>query len=177
MDPISAFGLVAGAFQVTSLITDTAQGLSTLRGRFRDADLTIHLLIVELTTIKSAIAQLHDWSVFNSKGGHDQREYIADLDVALDGCQAIMDVLSEEVAALSGRSLSSDHVGAGVMGLRARARVVWNEDRMKDYQGKLHAQVLALQVLLQACQWYDPSPLSLVEPLPLVRRVCTAENS
>jgi hypothetical protein len=33
--------------------------------------------------------------------------------------------------------------------LRLRIRVIWKEDIMKGHQEKLHAQVMALQLLLQ----------------------------
>jgi hypothetical protein len=157
MDPISAFGILSGAIQITQIITNTVQGLASLRGRFKDADLTIRLLITELSTIKSAIAQLHDWAEYNSEGSPKNKEYLRGLDVALDGVQAIMDILSEEVTTMA-KGIATDGAAAVPLGLRARIRVVWNEDVMRDHRQRLHSQVLALQLLLQACQWCVQSP-------------------
>ena len=149
MDPASIFGIIGGAVQITQIITRTVQSLATLKGKFADADLTIRLLIGELSTIKSAIGQLHDWAEYNSEGSPKNKEYLHGLDVALDGVQAVMDILSEEVAAMTKGLTSED----SRLGLKARVRVVWNEDLMKDHRQRLHSQVLALQLLLQACQW------------------------
>lgn len=149
MDPVSAFGLISGGIQVVQIISQTAAGLATLRGKFNNADLTIRSLIGELTTIKSAITQLEDWARYNARGSPEHNEYNEDLGVALDGCRAIMEVLSEDVLSLT-RSAEGD---TSTVGFRTRVRVVWNDEIMKDHQVRLHAQVLALQLLLQACQW------------------------
>lgn len=150
MDPVSAFGLVSGAFQIAQIALQTAQSLTTLRGKFENADLTIWSLIGELRTIRSALIQLGDWAQFNSRDSLSPVFNDGDegLNVALEGCSVIMDVLSREVAALA----QGTEEGT-VVGFRVRARAVWNEGIMRDHQDRLHAQVLALQLLLQACQW------------------------
>lgn len=152
MDPVSAIGIAGGAIQITTLITKTIHGLSTLHGKFSNADLTLNSLIAELLTIKAAITQLHELAQYNLNGTPKHPEYIEGLDVALDGCTAIVDVLSEEVAQLT--PISSNEEPLRGMGLRAKVKVIWKEDLMKEHSQMLHAQVLALQLLLQACHWY-----------------------
>lgn len=151
MDPASAFGLVSGAFQIAQIALQTAQSLSTLRGKFENADLTIWSLIGELRTIRSALIQLGDWAQYNSRDSHAPlfNDNDEGLNVALEGCSVIMDVLSREVA-----TLAQGTADGTVVGFRVRARAVWNESIMRDHQDRLHAQVLALQLLLQACQWW-----------------------
>lgn len=164
MDPLSA---IAGVAQIAQITTQTIHGLAILRSKYRTADLTIRSLIGELSTIKSAVIQLDDWARYNQQyswngiangnaGGMGAartaerivNEYDEGLSVALEGCRAIMDVLAEEVNALA-----QSTAGGTVVGFAARTRVVWNEGIMRDHQTRLHAQVLALQLLLQACQW------------------------
>ncbi|BCR89040.1 ankyrin repeat protein [Aspergillus chevalieri] len=163
MDPVSAFGLVSGAFQIAQIALQTAQSLTTLRGKFENADLTIWSLIGELRTIRSALIQLGDWAQFNSRDSLSPVFNDGDegLNVALEGCSVIMDVLSREVAALA----QGTEEGT-VVGFRVRARAVWNEGIMRDHQDRLHAQVLALQLLLQACQCRTSS-----EQVQLLRKV------
>ncbi|KAF9892168.1 hypothetical protein FE257_002574 [Aspergillus nanangensis] len=162
MDPVSAFGVVSGAFQVVHLITQTAAGLSALREKYTHADLTIRSLIGELTTVKSAITQLDDWARYNTRASAEYCDYDDDLNVALDGCRVVMDVLSEEVAILTRGASGSN----GSFGLSTRLKVVWNEDVMRGHQERLRSQVLALQLLLQACQCRSSS-----EQIDLLRRV------
>ncbi|EQL38310.1 hypothetical protein BDFG_00667 [Blastomyces dermatitidis ATCC 26199] len=163
MDPISAIGVAGGAIQIATLITKTIQSLSTLHGKFSNADLTLNSLIAELLTIKAAITHLHELSKYNSNCTPKHPEYIDGLDVALDGCIAIVDVLSEEVAQLT--PISSNEAPHRGWGLRAKAKVVWKEDLMREHSQMLHSQVLALQLLLQACHCRTSS-----EQLELLRR-------
>ncbi|KAL5360319.1 hypothetical protein BJX96DRAFT_150111 [Aspergillus floccosus] len=150
MDPVSAFGVVSGAFQVAQIITQTAAGLWSLREKYAHADLTIRSLVGELTTIKSAITQLDDWArLQNTQSAAEYTEYYEGLNVALDGCRVVMDVLSDEVASLTRGTAGTDaNIGFGT-----RLRAMWNEDVMRGHQERLRSQVVALQLLLQACQW------------------------
>lgn len=148
MDPVSAYGVFAGVVQVLQAIGSTVQGLNQLYGKFRDADLTIHSLVQELNCIGSALASLDQWTRINGVNEPQMEEYHQDLAVAMDGCRVIMEVVSHDVSQL----VQSTHVD-GLTSLRARLRVVWNEETMKGHQDKLHAQVNALQLLLQVCQW------------------------
>lgn len=66
----------------------------------------------------------------------------------MEGCRVIMEVVSHDVSDLV-QSTQEDRIA----GIRARMRVVWNEETMRGHQEKLHAQVNALQLLLQVCQW------------------------
>ncbi|KKK13280.1 hypothetical protein ARAM_003118 [Aspergillus rambellii] len=158
MDPISAFGVASGAVQIVQAISDTLIGLSALRGKYLNADRTIACLEQELRTVKAAIRQLEDWT----RGSfHDSHEYHESLDVALDGCRAVMEALADEISALT-QGLSVSENG---MGMRARIRVIWKEDVMKGHQERLHSQVIALHLLVQACQCK-----TLAQQVELLRR-------
>ncbi|KAL4801707.1 ankyrin repeat-containing domain protein [Aspergillus unguis] len=162
MDPISAFGLISGAFQVGQVITETLAGLASLREKYIHADLTIGTLEQQVRTIKAAIAQLEDWT--RARRRESPAEYHRSLEVALDGCHTVMKALSDEVVVLTQDS-SSNELG---IGFRARVRVLWREDVMRGHQERLHSQVVALQLLVQACQCQ-----SSVEQVELLRK---AEN-
>lgn len=146
MDPGSIFGVISGAVQLVQVITQTAAGLATLREKFSHADLTIRSLIGELVTIKSAITQLDEWARKDTRDTAEENEYEESLFIALDGCRAVMDVLSDQVAALTRGNDTQ-------FGIGTRVKALWNEDIMRAHQDRLHAQVLALQLLVQACQW------------------------
>lgn len=150
MDPASAFGLISGGIQVLQAIGSTVHDLNQLYGRFKDADLTIRSLIQELNCIGTALASLREWIHLNNSIHPQPEEYNNDLAVALEGCRVVMDVVSHDVSDLV-QSTHGDQLA--VTGLRVRMRIVWNEETMKGHQEKLRAQVVALQLLLQVCQW------------------------
>lgn len=148
MDPVSAFGLFSGGIQVVQAIASTVHGLNQLYGKFKDADLTIQSLIQELHCISAALTSLEKWTRQNSANGLQSEEFSRDLAVARDGCHVIMEVVSHDVSTLVQQSREN-----GITGIRTRIRVVWNEETMRGHQEKLHSQVMALQLLLQVCQW------------------------
>lgn len=166
MDPVSAFGIVTGAIQTVQIIGATLQGLRTLQGKYADADSTIHALIVQLLTIKHALGQLHEWAKYRAETS-EHPDYLDGLDIAVDGCRMTMELLSEEIAKLTDAIISSEEPPR--FGVRARLRVVWNEPLMKDHEQRLQSQVLALNFLLQVCQWFVISLIAI--PMVAIRLI------
>jgi hypothetical protein len=152
MDPLSALGAISGALQVAQIIGQTIAGLSTLRGKYQNADLTIRSMIGVLTTIKAALIQLHDWAKYNAEVNSSHRAYEESVAVAIDGCSEIMEVLSSKVAELT-INVNGHAADLPVLAFRTRIQVLWNEELMSSLQEQLHSQVRALNLLLQACQW------------------------
>ena len=153
MDPISIVGVASASAQIAQFIGQTIQGLCTLRGKFKDADLTIHLLIAELSAIRAAVSQLRDWAEWNSNDSPKEAEYMKGMEVALEGCQAAMEVLAEEIKELVAEPATRGDQTSFSLGFMAKAKVVWNEDTIKGHQDRLHAQVQAINLLLQASHW------------------------
>ncbi|KAJ5266111.1 hypothetical protein N7524_007129 [Penicillium chrysogenum] len=163
MDPISATGLASAIVQILGALTSTIHGLYELHGKFSDADFTIHALIQELSCIQTALTSLKEWQRLSSSNVMVSEEFNEQLVTAMGGCQIIMEVLSEDVMTLVHGSRND-----GTIGFRLRIRVIWKEDIMKGHQEKLHAQVMALQLLLQVCQCHTSQ-----EQVRLLRQATT----
>ncbi|RDW83959.1 ankyrin repeat protein [Aspergillus mulundensis] len=146
MDPLSAVGLISGSFPVGHVISETLAGLASLREKYQHADLTIEALEKELGTIKAAITHLEVWT--RARLRESPAEYRSTLEVALDGCRTVMEALSDEVLVLT-QSASPNEAGVG---FRTRIRVLWREDVMRGHQERLRSQLIALQLLVRACQ-------------------------
>ncbi|KAJ6023307.1 hypothetical protein N7499_008659 [Penicillium canescens] len=163
MDPVSAIGFASAIVQILGALTSTIHGLYELHGKFSDADFTIHSLIQELSCIQTALTSLKEWHRLNSSNVMISEEFNEQLVTAMGGCRIIMEVLSEEVMTLLHGSRND-----GTVGFRLRIRVIWKEDIMKGHQEKLHAQVMALQLLLQVCQCHTSQ-----EQVRLLRQATT----
>ena len=131
MDPISIIGVASASAQIAQYIVQTIQGLSTLRGKFKDANTTIRLLIGELSTIRAAVSQLRDWAEWNANDSPKEEEYMKGLQVALEGCQAAMEVLAEEIKDLVSGTITTNDPVTFNLGFMAKAKVMWNEETMK----------------------------------------------
>ncbi|CAI7608891.1 unnamed protein product [Penicillium viridicatum] len=163
MDPVSAIGFASAIVQILGALTSTIHGLYELHGKFSDADFTIHSLIQELNCIQTALTSLKEWHRLSSSDVMVSEEFNEQLLTAMGGCQIIMEVLSEDVMNLVHGSRND-----GTVGFRLRIRVIWKEDIMKGHQEKLHAQVMALQLLLQVCQCHTSQ-----EQVRLLRQATT----
>ncbi|KAJ5962306.1 hypothetical protein N7501_007247 [Penicillium viridicatum] len=163
MDPVSAIGFASAIVQILGALTSTIHGLYELHGKFSDADFTIHSLIQELNCIQTALTSLKEWHQLSSSDVMVSEEFNEQLVTAMGGCQIIMEVLSEDVMNLVHGSRND-----GTVGFRLRIRVIWKEDIMKGHQEKLHAQVMALQLLLQVCQCHTSQ-----EQVRLLRQATT----
>jgi len=153
MDPVTLVGVVASSIQIAQFIGGTIQNLHTLKGKFQEADITIRSLINQLSTVKAAVQQISEWAEFNFDDSPKEKAFTDGLNVALDGCKEAMDVLSAEVDDLM-VGIVAPAVGIpATLGMRARAKAVWNENSMKTHQERLFLQVQALQLLLTAGQW------------------------
>lgn len=147
MDPLSIFGGLSGGIQVVQAIASTVHGLRQLYGKIRGAEFTIQSLIWELTSTKSALLGLQEWSHNHYHGAGSDRVGEG-LAMTLDNCAQVVDVLSIKVA-----DLIQDFQSGEGMGFRTRVKAVWNEEMMKGHQDMLRGQVQALQMFLHLFQW------------------------
>ena len=128
---------VAGS--LASAITTTIKDLSDLRSQLEDAGPQLRRLIGELSTLKSTLTQISDWTHYLDET-HRQADVVEGLTVTLAGCQLVMEALAEEVRSVLGESISDSG----------------NHKTLSSFEGydkRLHAQIAALQLLLEAVQW------------------------
>ncbi len=142
-------GLLSTAGTIATTITITIKTLSELRGQYKDAELRIRLLIVELSTVKSALNQIKDWSDYLDDT-HKQADVVNGLKVSLDGCDLAMNALADEVKQLVGDTTPEAGLNPG---FRAKTRYAWSESNLQEHQNRLRAQIAALQLLLEAVRW------------------------
>jgi hypothetical protein len=143
VDPCTIIGTVSAAGAIVVGITNTIHKLVRLRETFKEADVALRLLIAELSAVKAALLQIEDWATYNSDGnveGGLERGF----KLSLEGCQIALDLLWDEVASLCEGFEDNDDV------FTARLRTVWKDSIMKEHQQRLHCQIGALQLLLQA---------------------------
>ncbi|KAH0565605.1 hypothetical protein GP486_000993 [Trichoglossum hirsutum] len=146
MDPVSILGVIGASSTIVARIAATVHSLNEVRRRFHEADITIGLLISELTTVKAAVIQIGDWAKYNFAGGPIQADLGITFQESLEGCSIAMQVLNDEVQDVLGDMSPEDP------GFQVRMRYVWNEPIIREHQQRLHTQVGALQLLIQVVQ-------------------------
>ncbi|KAE9369650.1 ankyrin [Stipitochalara longipes BDJ] len=143
--------IVSSASAVVGLVFNFATAAKTckaVRGRYKDASLTIDSIKQELETLQAALQQLanlmmHDASALTSQWDTDQSlsgtfaRSVKGFERTIRGLQIELDRLKLERQEL---------------GRLDKAKVVWNEDGMREHLARLRSQAGALQLLLHVIQ-------------------------
>ena len=144
MDVVSSVAAVVG------LVFNFATAIKTcndIRGRYKDADRTIRSIKHELETLQGALQELanlmmHDASALTSRWDTN-KSLPGTFDRALSGFKRTINGLQADMAPLRSNS---------PLGKMDKAKLLWNEEGMKEHLGQLRAQSSALQLLLLVLQ-------------------------
>lgn len=145
MDVVASAAAVVGlAFNFATF----AKTCKAVRGRYKDASLTIDSIRQELETLQAALQQLanlmmHDASALSSQWDVD-RSLPGTFSRVIKGFERTIKGLHKEL----GKVRSEQEP----FGRLDKAKVVWNEDGMREHLGQLRSQAGALQLLLQVLQ-------------------------
>jgi hypothetical protein len=146
MDPISAFGLAASALNTVDIIARSVNFLLGLQTRYRQADLTLNLLIVQLSTLKAALNQIYDWINTSLIGVPGHEQVVLDLTTSIEGCKVLLSILNDRIS-------SVERVGVDSLGMWGKTQLLWTENESNQYISYLNNQINALNLLLAALQW------------------------
>lgn len=144
MDPVSIFSLTATVLSIASQLGSSIQRLVDLKTKVSSADLTVHSLIRRLSVIQYAIKDIRAWDDDSRTPSPSSAEYKDALSVSLDGCNAILQSLNEQIT-----QIYTD----GKLTNWQKGKFVWKESLLKDYLGYLDGEIQALNLLLTSHQW------------------------
>ncbi|KAF2963173.1 hypothetical protein GQX73_g10391 [Xylaria multiplex] len=124
-------------------------GLKSLKSKYHDAPLVISTIIGQLYIVQSALDELAIWNKRDDGRERDPRyrDLASQIDNGLD-CFRLL------ILALDQRLNDFELNGIKDMTTRQRLTFLWNERETSDYSVLLDRQVNALNLLLQAVQWY-----------------------
>ncbi|KAF2004242.1 hypothetical protein P154DRAFT_51622 [Amniculicola lignicola CBS 123094] len=148
MDPLT---ITSTVISISARCVQTARALYDLRGKYKDASMSITAIYTETTVISTLLAGIQGLCTRNSEALrstlHERSDLTATFDQALTGCMLVYSVLAEEVHRLYAE-LGKD----GAAGAMGRMKFVWKEDAMKDVLTQIREQQTALSLLVQLLQ-------------------------
>lgn len=146
MEPVSIISLVGSVVSIVDVIGRSLSYLLDLQTKYRKANLTISLLIGQLSTLKAALNQISEWITASLVGVPQHEQLVADLDVSIEACKILILVLDDRISCLERGAISE---------LRTvdKVQFLWEEKGMTDYLNHLNNQINALNLLLTALQW------------------------
>jgi hypothetical protein len=146
MDPISATGLATSLISTVDIIARSVSFLLALQTRYRQADLTVSLLIGQLSTLKAALNQICEWIKTKLVAVPRHEQLVKDLNVSIEGCKVLLLVLDERIVSCE----RSEDDSLNAMG---KARLLWAGSDIDQYLAQLNNHIIALNLLLTALQW------------------------
>lgn len=119
--------------------------IHTLCKKFKDAEHSIQLLIVQVSSIGTASTHISSWLEAtletHAKGANE--DLLMQLGTSLDACDSLMKPIHAYVEKVSGGAKRKTS-------WKVKMRHSWDEGLVKDYRSMLQVQVQALSLLLPA---------------------------
>lgn len=135
MDPVLAIGLEGSVVGIVDLLAKSVNFLLDLQTKYQHPDLTVSLLIRQLSTLKAALNQICEWITSSPVAVPQHEQLVLDLTVSIEGCKVLVSALDDRINSLD------------------RTQFLWEENGTTDYLNHLSNQISVLNLLLTALQW------------------------
>ena len=143
MEPVS---VATSILAIIKGITTIVESLNDLKPAYEGVNLSVTLLISQLSTLKAALGQISEWVTTRLYAVPKHEQLVADLSTSVEGCEVLILVLDEQI-----QRVQPD--GTEGLGFRNKLRYMWDDDKIKEYLGHLGNHTNALNLLLTALQW------------------------
>ena len=146
MEPLLAIGLTASLVGTVNIITRGINSMRGLQSRYKHAELSLKLFIVQFSTLRAALNQVHTWITTSLSTIPEHEQVVCDLNTAIEGCHVLLLVLDDRITSFEKKDDDS-------LTILDKARFLWAEHESNQYLPQLNNQISALNLLLTALQW------------------------
>ena len=145
MDPVSVIGLASSVVGIVEVAIRSISALRALQQRWKAADLTISLLISQLTTLKAALSQIEEW-ISSSPNAIQHYQLVMDLGASLESCETLLLFIEGQLTRL-------DWNDSNTLSFESKIKAVLQDKTVKECATHLANQSTALNLLLTALNW------------------------
>lgn len=145
MDPVSAIGLAGSIVGIIDVAARSISALRALQQRWKTADLTISLLISQLTTLRAALNQIKEW-ISTSLNANYHYQLVMDLGASLESCESLL-------LFIDGQLLHFDWNDNNALSFESRMKATLQDKTVRECATHLANQSTALNLLLTALNW------------------------
>ena len=144
MDPVSITGLAASIVGIIDIIGRTVDSLSGIYSRWKHANLTVMLMISQLSTVKAALNEIGEWISSDPAAETAHHQLVIDLRQSVNSCHLIVAFINHHISKFDWRETDD-------LTFKSKLRILLQDNATKDSLGALNSQVNALDLLLTAC--------------------------
>ncbi|KAI4108582.1 MAG: hypothetical protein LQ345_007098, partial [Seirophora villosa] len=155
-DPASIFSIVSGAAGLVLQLGNVINDLHNVCERYRLAQLTISSMRHNLTTVQWAWRRiktiLDGWEQDDEPLPDDTIELFAQLSRSLQGGSLVISALEDDLKRFQEIPDPTRRTNP-----TQRARIVWNEQTLKDHQERIRDQVSSMTLVLEVMRMPEPA--------------------
>lgn len=137
MDPVSIVALTASCATLVRIICATTEGVQGLVQTYRQADTNVSGLLNRIRVVRYSLVAIERWTRETKAADTELLSMIA---ASISDFQLLFTNLNK-------------HLKNGEWNTWDRVILVWSKPIIKEYEGSLDSQILALQMLLMATHW------------------------
>ena len=145
MDPVSVLGLAGSIVGIVEVAARSISALRALQQRWKTADLTINILISQLTTLKAALSQIKEW-ISNSLSAIQHYQLVMDLGASLESCDTLLLFIDGQLSHLNWND-------SNALDFDSKIKAVLQDKKVQECANHLANQSAALNLLLTALSW------------------------
>ena len=145
MDPVSVIGLAGSIFGIVDVATRSISALRALQQRWKTADLTISLLISQLSTLRAALSRIEGW-ILTSLDAVQHYQLVMDLEASLESCETLLLFIDGQISYLAWND-------SNALSLESKIKAVLQDKTVKECATHLANQSTAINLLLTAMNW------------------------
>ena len=146
MDPLTIVGAVGSVLGIIDVAARCIGSLRALQQRWTNADITVSLLIGQMSTLKAALDQIQEMTETNSWAISQDHQLVMDLDASVKSCQVLVSFIDKHVSNHEWNHL--DHLT-----FECKAKAMWQDPNIQNCLNYLQHQTAALNLLLTALNW------------------------
>ena len=147
MDPFcGTVGLISGVASIVTVIGKSIQTLSTLRQKYKEAELNIQLLTGHLRTVRVALLEVENWVTECLPNEPQHHHLMVDFQEALSHCELLVKHIDSQISRFEWEDTELLCVGSKVL-------ILLEDQATKDCLTRLDHQINALTLFLTAFRW------------------------
>jgi guanine nucleotide-binding protein G(i) subunit alpha len=149
VEPLTIIGTAAAVVGIIQSIAKALSTLHDLRGQWKQSDLTLVNLEVQLLALKTALGKIEEWLKPGLEEEQDPcHELVLTVGTVIQCCGMLAAMLDTEVSEFS---RNADNL----LDTQSRVKFLSKNGTLEELQTMVDRQTNALTLLLTACNWYE----------------------
>ena len=141
-------GAASSIVSIIDIASRCISSLHALQQRWKDADMTVALMMGQISTLKAALEQISQWMHIDANRLLLRSQLIMDLELALHSSQLSITFIRDHVTALMRDEYNE-------LTFKSKARSMAQDNMVQQCVKHLNNQTVALNLLLTAFNWYE----------------------